>query len=195
MAAGTDAEFQGALDDAQVLVHGLLAGQVHLVENVIVAAGNQHAGFGHAGLLDQFKVLFVGPDPGGDFRELQARVLAQAQGLLVVLRVEEELALADHALRAAQAAHEFEQVQDLLGREGADGLLAVTEGRVGHPDLVGHLHGHMAEVEGNLRDVLIVVDLAVQVGLRYVLQVVAVFGLHQQVGCGVKTQHLESLRD
>ena len=161
---------------------------------MIVAAGNQHAGFGDAGLLDQFKVFFIGPDPGGDLRELQARVLAQVQRLLVVFRVEEELALAHHAPGSAQAAHELEQVQDLFRGEGADALLAVTEGGIGHPDFIGHLHGNMTEVEGNLRYMIVVIDFPVQVGFRHVLQVVAVLGLHQQVHGVVKTQHTRSLR-
>ena len=193
VAAGADPVAQGGLHDPQVLVHRLGTGQVHLVEDMIVAAGDQDTGFLYAGLFDQFEILLVRPDPGGDLREAEPRVLAQFERFLVIGRVKEELALADHAVRAAEAAHQFEQMQDLLRREGADGLLAVPEGGVGHPDLFGHLHGHMAHVESDLRHMLIVVDLPVEIRLLHVLEGVVIFLLHEQVGGLVKTQHLRLL--
>ena len=189
MAAGGDPLVQGRLDDAQILLHGLGTVQVHFFENVVVAAGNQDARLLHARGLDQFKVLFVGANPGGDLREAQAQVLAAAQGFLVLIGIKEELALPDHALGAAEAAHELEQVHDLFRGKGADGLLTVPEGGVGDPDLVGHILGHMPHIEGNLGDVLVVINLPVQVGLCHVLQGIFVFRLLDKVKPFVEFQH------
>ena len=160
---------------------------------MIIAAGNEDAGFLDAGLFDQLKVLFIGPDPGGDLRERESRVLAQLQRLLVIGRIEEEFALADHAFRAAQAGHEFEQMQDLFRCKGTDRLLAVAEGRIGHPDFVRHLHGHVAHIERDLRYMGVIVELPVEVGLRHVLEGIVIVELHQQVVRLVKFQHMYGL--
>ena len=80
-------------------------------------------------------------------------------------------------------------MQDLFGREGADGLLPVPEGGIGHPDFFRHLHGHMPHIEGDLRHMGIIVDFAVKVGLLHILQGIVVLGLHEQVVGLVKLQH------
>lgn len=71
VAARPDAQGQGVLDDPQVFIQSLGPVQVHFTENVIIRTGNQYAGLLHAHGLDEGKVLFRRPDPGGDLRELE----------------------------------------------------------------------------------------------------------------------------
>ena len=119
VAAGADALIQRFLDDAEVLVHRLAAGQVHLMENVIIAAGNKDARFLHTGLFHQLKILLIGANPCGDFGKLQAKILAAAKRFLVLIGIKEKLALPNKPFGAAKAAHQLEQVHNLCRGEGA----------------------------------------------------------------------------
>ena len=187
--AGLDAAVQRRLDHAQILVTRLGAGQLHLVEDVVIRAGDEDAGLLDALVLHQLEVLLVRTDPRGDLRELQPQILTGMQRLTVLLGVHEELRLAHQTLGASQTVEELEQMHDLIHREGADGLLTITEGGVRHPDLLGHIRGYMAHVEGDLRHGLVVEHLAIKIGLRHILQLVLIARLHQQVLFFVKLQH------
>ena len=189
VAAGTDAVVQRRAHNAQVLVHRLAAGHVHLFEDVVVRAGDQDARFLQAHLLDQLKVLFVGADPGGDLREFQPQLLALAHRLLVLFGVEEELALAHDALGAAQTGEELEETDDLIHREGRGALLAVAEGGVGDPDLLRHVQRNDAVVERDLGNLRVFVQFPVEIRLVHVLQLILVVGLLQQVALSVEFQH------
>ena len=83
----------------------------------------------------------------------------------------------------------FDNFIDLLYGIRLDRLLTVAEGGIGHPDLVRDAHRHVTHIEGDLRDMLVVIDLTVQVGFFHILQLVAVFILHQQVIVLIKVNH------
>ena len=68
-----------------------------------------------------------------------AAVLRAAWGAAVFFAVDKELGLTDDSEGAAQLGHQLVQVNDLVYGEGLDGLLAVTEGGVGDPDVLGHI--------------------------------------------------------
>ena len=156
---------------------------------MVVGAADQNARLRDAHVRHQLEVLGGGPDPGGDLREAQAQLPALVQGLPVLLAVDEELRLADDALGAAEPAHELVEVHDLLHGEGLHGLLPVPEGGVGDPDLLGHVHGHPAVVEGDLRGLLVAERVPVELGLRHVLELVLVGFLFQQMGRVGKLKH------
>ena len=181
MAARHDAGLEGLPHRFQILLHRLRAGELHLFEDVVVAAADEYARFADAQIAHEAEVLLGGAYPGGDLREAQAEIAAALQRLAVLLAVNEELRLADDAVGAAQLAHQFVELDDLVGRVGVDRLLPIAEGGVGDPDLLRHVHRHAAVVEGYLGDALIIVDVAVEVRLRHVLQGVAVVLLLQQV--------------
>ena len=181
VAARADAAVKCCLDDAQILVYRLFARQVHLLEDVVVRAGDEDARFLHACLLDQLEVLLVGANPRRDFGEIVAEILAGMERFLVLIGVQEEFGLANQSLRAAQTVHQRIQVDNLLDRERADRLLTVAEGGIGHPDFVRHVFRHMAHVECNLRDGFIVVQFAIKVRLCDILQAVLIAVGHQQV--------------
>ena len=185
MAARHDAGLEGLGHRFQILLHRLRAGELHLFEDVVVAAADKDARFADAQIAHEAEVLLGGAYPGGDLREAQAEITAALQRLAVLLAVDEELRLADDAVGTAQLAHQFVKLDDLVGRVGVDGLLAIAERGVRDPDLRGHVHRHAAVVEGYLGDALVIVDVAVEVRLRYILQCVAVVLLLQEIGfCG-----------
>ena len=189
MAAGDDTGIEGVLDDAQVVVQALLTGHVHLLEDVVVGAADQNAGLLDAKVLDQLEVLLGGSDPGGDLREFQIQLHALLDGLAVLLGVDEELGLADDAVGAAQLRKQLIDVDDLVNGVGLHGLLTVPQGGVGDPDLLGHGHGHAPVVEGHLGDGAVGVDVALQIGLRHVLEGIFIGFLFQQIGLGGNFEH------
>ena len=158
----------------QVLIHGLLAGHVHFLEDVVVAAGDQDAGLRYAQVSDQLIVFFFCPYPCGDLREREPEILASGYGFPVLLAVNEELRLPDYPERSSQSGYQFEQVNYLINGIRLDGLLAVPKRRVGDPYLVRHADGDPAVVECHPRDLFIVVDVPVKIGFRHILQLVSV---------------------
>ena len=196
VAARLDAVRERALDDAEVLVHRLRAGEVHLFEDMIVGAAHQNARFGDACLLDELEVLFVRANPGGDFGEFQPQILAGFERGAVFFAVEEKFALPHDALRPAEAGHELEQIDDLLHRKGRGRLLPVAESSIGNPDFRGHIHGNVAVVEHHFRNLLVGINVAEQLGLGHVLQLIVIFILFEQVFAFVEVNHgLEDLLD
>ena len=59
---------------------------------------------------------------------------------------------------------------DLLYGIWLPGLLSVTEGSIRNPDLIGHINGHNPVVKRNLRYLIIVVKVVVEIGLADVLK-------------------------
>ena len=171
------------------MLHGLPAGHLQLLEDVVVAAGDQDARLADAQILDCVEVFPAGANPGRDLREAQAQRHAALDRLAVALAVDEELGLPDAAVGSAQPAHQLEQLHDLIGRVGIHRLLAVAEGGVGDPDILGHRHGHAAVVEGNLGHLVIVVYVAVQDRVLYVLQRISVVVFLEQIGFRRQFKH------
>ena len=192
MAARADAVGKRALDDAEILIERLLARQVHLLEDMIVRAADEDARLLDVRLLNELEIALVGADPRRDLGEFEPRILTGAEGFFILLGIEEEFRLPYEPLGAAEACHELVKIDDLLDREGRGGLLAVAEGGVRHPDLIGHIHGNMAVVEGDLGDGLVVEELAIKVGLLDVLELIAVDGILQKVRFIVVNDHAGS---
>ena len=162
VAARHDAGLKGQGHGFQIHFHSLGAGFLHLLEDVIIAAAHQNAGFPDAHVLYQLEVILVGPDPRGDLRELEPGIPAQFQSLAVLLAVDKELRLPDDAPGTGQTAHELVQIADLFRRIRVLGLLAVPEGSVRDPYLIGHANGHAAMVEHDPGDRLVVIYIPVQ---------------------------------
>lgn len=101
MAARTNAVRKSALDDAEIFVHRLRAGQIHLFKDMIIGTTDQNARFRHARVLHEFEIFLVGADPGGDLGEFQSEILALFERRPVLVAVQKELGLAHDALFAA----------------------------------------------------------------------------------------------
>ena len=182
MAAGRDAHVQHFLDNAEIFVHRGAAGQTHFVVDMVVGAAHENAGFADAEGLDKFKVLRCRADPRGDLGEFVAERLTFAERFAVLFGIYKEFRLTDQPVRAAETVHHPVQIHNLLCGERLHRLLTVAEGRVGDPDVFGHLHRYETVVEGDLRHGLIVVQTAVEVRGRAFLQGIAVRGLFDEVG-------------
>src|SRR6185437_4244543 len=88
-----------------------------------------------------------GANPAGYLGECEAKILAAFGRFAVLLCIQKELRLADHAFRTTEAVEHFEEAGDLLRRVGRPALLAVTEGRVGYPDVPWRVQGHRLTFE------------------------------------------------
>ena len=179
VAARYDSAIQRHLDHAEVFIHRLFAGEVHLVEDVVVRAGDENARLANAQLLDKVKVTFGRANPRRNLRETIAAVAAELQRFAILLAVDEELALADQPVRAAQLVHHVKQAQNLLRRKRRTGLLTVAEGRVGDPNLFRHAHGHEALVERDLRNLVKIEDFREQICFGDILHVILIIVLAQ----------------
>ena len=192
VAAGHHARLEGVRHGGEVVIHGLLAGHLHLFEDVVVAAGHQDARLLDAQVPHQLEVLPAGPNPGGDLREPQPQLLALADRLAVLLAVHEELRLADDAVGSAEPGEQLVELHDLLHAVRLHRLLTVAEGGVRDPDVLRHAHRHPAMVEGNARHRVVGIDIAVQVRIGNVLEGIFIALLLQQVGFIGDFQHLAS---
>ena len=181
VAAGPDAERERALYDAEILVHRLRAGEVHLFEDVIIGTADEDARFGDARRLHELEILFVGADPRRDLGIPQPQRAALFERLAVFVAVQEKFALPHDPLFAAQAGHQPVQVDDLLYGERRGGLLPVAEGGVRDPYLRRHIHRDVTVVEHDLRDLVIGIEVAEQLGLGDVLQFVVILILFEEV--------------
>ena len=170
VAARPHARLDALAHDAHIVIDRLPARHLQLVEDVVIRAADQDARLLHADLAHHLKVLARGANPAGDLRVLIAALHAAQHRVPVLLGIQEELALADDAVRPAQAVQHVEDVHDLLGRVRLARLLPVAERRIRDPDLLRHGHGHMAHVERDARDVLVIEHDAVEVRFRHILQ-------------------------
>ncbi len=182
MTSGHDAGLKGQGDRIHIFLHRLAAGQLHLFKDVVVAAGDQNAGFPDAQVPDELEVFLGRADPGGDFREAVAQILAAADGLAVLGRVYEKLSLADDAVGTAQTVHIFVEIDDLIDGVRIHRLLSVAEGSVCDPDLFGHVDRDAAMVERDLGNAFVIVDVTVEIGFGDILKGIPVCFLLKQVG-------------
>ena len=102
VAAGHDAGIERVLHGREVHLHRFPTGLLQLLEDVIIAAGDQNAGLPDAQILDRLEVLTAGPDPGGNLRKLQPQAAAALDGLAVLFGIDEKLCLADDPVGAAE---------------------------------------------------------------------------------------------
>ncbi len=170
VAAGNNTGCKGILDGAQIIVHALLPGHLHLLEDVVIGAGNQNAGLLDAQILYQLEVFLAGADPAGDFRELQVQTHALFQSFPVLLAVNKEFGLADNAVGAAQLIQKLIDVDNLVNAVGFHALLAVSKRGIGDPNLLRHSHGHPAMVECHLGDSAVGINVTLKIRLGHILQ-------------------------
>ena len=163
----------------KIVIHAFLTGHLHFLEDVVVTAGNQDTRLADAQVAYQLEVLLAGTDPSGDLGEFQPQLLAFFKSFSVLLAIYEELGLTNNAVGTAELGHQLEDVHDLLDRIGLYRLLTVAECGIGDPDILGHSDGNAAMVERDTRNVGIGINVAVQVGLRHVLQRISVRFLFQ----------------
>ena len=175
MAARLNAVRKRALDDAEIFIHRLRAGQIHLFEDMIIRTAHEDTRFGDARVLDQFKILFVRADPCRDFGECEPQILTLFERAAVLFAIQEKFALADNAFRPAEARHQLKDIDDLFDRERRCGLLAVAEGRIRDPNFRRHIHRHVPIIENDLGDLVVRVQVAEQFRFLYVLQLIVIF--------------------
>ena len=181
VAARANAGLKRLADHGEVMIDRFPPGHAQFVEDVIIGAGNQDAGFLDSQIPHQLEVVFSGADPGCDFRKLQSQILTAAHRFAVAVVVNEKLGLPDNPLGPAQPGQQLVQLHDLLRGIGGLRLLPVTEGGVGDEDLLRHVHRDAAVVEGDFRNLVILKNLPVQMRLSYVLQRVCVGPLLQKI--------------
>ena len=182
MASGHDPGVKGVLHRGQIVVQRLPAGHLHFLEDVVVRAGDQNAGFLDAKVMHQLEVFLCRPNPAGDLREFEVQRHALFDGLPVFFAVDEKFRLADDAVGAAQLAQQLVDVYDLDNGIRLHGLLTIPQGGVRDPDLLRHGHGHPAVVERHLGNGAVGIHIPLQIRFRHILKGVFVGFLLQQVG-------------
>ena len=170
VAARDDAGLKRVGHGGEVIVHGLTARHLHLLEDVVVAAADEDTRLADAEVAHEAKILLRGADPRRDLRELQPQLHALFERLTIFLAVDEKLRLPDDAVRPAEPRQVLVNVHDLLDRVRLHRLLPVAQGCVRDPDLLGHVHRHAPVVERHLRHHSLRVDVALEVRLRHVLE-------------------------
>ena len=181
VAARDDAGLKRVGHGGEVVVHGLTAGHLHFLEDVVVAAADEDARLADAEVAHEAKVLLRRADPRRDLRELQPQLHALFERLAVFLAVDEKLRLPDDAVRPAEPRQVLINIDDLVDRVRLHGLLPVAQGRVRDPDLLGHVHRHAPVVERHLRHRALRVNVALEVRLRHVLERIFIRILLQQI--------------
>ena len=170
MAARDDAGLKRLGHGGKIIVHGLLARHLHLLEDVVVAAADENTGLAYAEVAHEAKILFGGADPRRDLRELQPQLHALFERLAVFFAVDKKLRLPNDAVRPAETRKILVNVHDLLDRIRLHGLLPVAQGRIRYPDILRHVHRHAPVVERHLRYHSLRIYVALEVRLRHVLQ-------------------------
>ena len=129
----------------------------------------------------ELEILFVCADPSGYLGKFIAELHALIECLSVRFAVNEEFGLADDTVRASEAVKHLIEINNLIGLIGGLRLLTVTEGRIGYPDLLGHIHRNASVIEGYLRNLIIGIDLAEEIWIRHVLQRIFILLLLKQI--------------
>lgn len=170
MAARANSQRQGIFDNAQILIHGLLSRQPHLVKNMVIRAGNENSRLFDAQILDQLKILFAGANPCGDFRELIAQILAEGQRFPILLCIHKKLALPNDAVFSPQAVHHLIEISNLRRRKGRHCLLPISESGICNPNFIRDIHGNQAVVEPRHGHLIIRENIPEQHRLFHILQ-------------------------
>ena len=165
----------------KVMLKRLAARHAELFEYVIVGAGYKNTRFLYPEVAHELKIAVGRAYPRCYLRELKPQLTAGVERLAVVLAVNKELGRADYSLRAAEPRQHFVNVGDLRRRIRRLRLHPVAEGRVGYPYIGGHAERHAPMVERDLRDLLVVVYLAVKIRFRNVLKRIFVRFLLKQI--------------
>ncbi len=165
VAPGNDASFNRRAGDAQVLFQCALTVELELEKDMVVGDRGENPGLLEPEARHQVEVLFNRPDPPGYLGIVVPLGKAGFQRLAVLIGVEEELRLADYAVRTREAMQELEDSLDLPDRVGRARLLPVPEGRVGDEHLLGRVDRNDHVVEIDTRRFLVREDITHQVRL------------------------------
>ena len=172
MATGTHAYLERLFDDAQIFVHRLTAGKVHLLENMVVGATYENARFLESHFFDEAEILLGSAYPARHFGEFEPELNTFSDGFLVLIGINEEFALTDKPFGSAEPAHHLIKIHYLFHRERLLRLLSVAESGVRYPDVFRAFHRHVHEVEQRFRHGLVVEHLPEKMRLVNVLKVV-----------------------
>ena len=181
MATGTNTLIKNALNNAKVLIHSLLTVKSHLIIYMIVGAGNENTRLLNSQLLNKLKILFICSDPACYLGKLISQIHTFLKSPTVLLGVNEELTLTDQTLGTSQLMEQLEYINDLLHGKRRSGLLTVTESSIGHPDLVGSIHGNKAVVKCHLRNSIVFKKMPVKIGRLSVLKRELIVRLLQKI--------------
>ncbi len=172
VAARLDALVQGGPHDRKVLLECTRPVQLELEKDVVVGNRRQDSRLGETRVHHELQILLDRADPAGDLRVPVFLRATHVERFPVFVRVEEELGLADHAVGSGHPVQKIEDDLDLLDRIRGARLLAVPEGRVRDEDVLRRVDRLDLAVEVNPRDVFVGEDLAHEVRLRHIGQVV-----------------------
>ena len=140
---------------------------------MIIGNGGQNPRFLQAGLFDQGDVLLGRPDPAGDLRVAESKVLASGDAFLILPAVEKKFRLADDPVLSAQPVHQRIEVDDLLDGVRRPSLLPIPEGRIGNENFFGRLNGNNPMVEVDPADLFIGKDFLLQIRFVHIPQLEA----------------------
>ena len=102
---------------------------------MIIGTAYQDTGLSHTHIADKLEVLLICTDPAGNLRELIASLHTFLNSITVFLTVKEKFRSTNPSFRSAQLMKVIINPYDLLSAVWCSGLLAITECRVGDPDV------------------------------------------------------------
>lgn len=165
MTARHDAPLKRALDEAQVVVHGLLARLAQLEVKVIVRHAGEHAHFVEFHVAGDAQVVLVGAYPARHAGEAVAAGAAGLDGLAVLGGIHEEFRGLNESALAAQLMEQVENTGYLLNGVRRAGLLTVAEGRIRNKAGVCRSRGNDSIVEAYAAYLSVGVKFAVELGV------------------------------
>ena len=157
------------------MIHRLAPCHPEFQENVVIGAADKDPRLFHADLFHQPEVFLARTDPRSHLRKLIAALHTLVDRIPVLLAVQEEFALADHAVWTAEPVQVVVYRHDLLCAVRCPRLLPVPESRVGDPDLPRHAVRDNPVVKRDLRDLIVGKHIAECVGFLHVLQLIHMF--------------------
>ena len=106
---------------------------------MIIGTAYQDTGLSHTHIADKLEVLLICTDPAGNLRELidlSPYISQQHHGLSYC---KGKIQSTNPSFRSAQLMKVIINPYDLLSAVWCSGLLAITECRVGDPDVIWHM--------------------------------------------------------
>ena len=151
VAARADSCLEALADHAQIQIHDLPSGHLHLIKNMIIRAAYQNTGLSESDVLHQLEILFACTDPARNLRELVPSFQALVDRIPVLLAIQEKFTLTDQSFRTAQLMQIVIDRYNLLRCIRSSRLLTVPKRRVGNPDILRHVVRDNTIIECDLR--------------------------------------------
>ena len=151
MASWTDSHIQTVSYDTQVMEHGLKTSHLHLIKNMIIGTADQNTGFFQAHILYKLKILFIGTNPAGYFRELIPFFQTFFNSIPVFFTIQEKFTGTDLTVWATQLMKIIIDPYDLFCRIRLSGLLSITECGIRNPDIIWHMMRYNSVIKCDLR--------------------------------------------